>query len=484
LKSGVVLGGKYRLDHPIGKGGMGEVWRARRLDLDADVAIKVMSLGGGESDPAFARFQREARAAAGLRSPHVVQIFDFGRDESTGTPFIAMELLEGESLRQRLARERVLAPAVACEIVIQIGRALARAHAAQIVHRDLKPDNVFLVANDDQLLVKLLDFGIAKSETKPGEALPTATGVLLGTPYYMSPEQLQSSRAVDGRTDLWSLCVIAYECLTGAKPFKASTLPELAMQIALGRAEPPSHLGTVPAGFDEWFARGIAVDPERRYQSATELIDALRVVARETRMVGGSPPDLTLGATQGVETDSLSSQVAAARAFGEAPTTRDARLPERRRRRARNLGAAALGLLFVLTGGYYLAAGVKPSAPAGSALAPALDTVAPVSAAAEPLAPAAAAISPPPAPVLPGPGVSLAPPALPSPRSPGEAARSEARAARDAARDKRRTARDAAEQRARRARSKAPEASAAPPVVPEPPPPAPPAARIDAFDQQ
>jgi protein kinase-like protein len=389
LAPGVVLGGKYRLDRPIGKGGMGEVWRARRLDLDADVAIKVMHLGSAGDETAFARFQREARAAAGLRSPHVVQIFDFGRDEATGVPFIAMELLEGESLRERLARDKVLPAAVVCEIVVQIGRALSRAHAAQIVHRDLKPDNVFLVSHDDQVLVKLLDFGIAKSEPRPGEGLPTATGVLLGTPYYMSPEQLQSSRTVDARTDLWSLCVIAYESLTGVKPFKAATLPELAMKIALGRSERPSRVAAVPLGFDEWFARGIAVEPERRYQSASELIEALRVVARETRQVGGFASMVVAPAAEAIAGDSLSSQVSSARGAIAAPASGDGQAAPRRPRIAMYVAAALAVLVAGLAGREVLRSSdaAAPAGTAGAALSPAV--VEPVSqpAATPPVAP-------------------------------------------------------------------------------------------------
>jgi serine/threonine-protein kinase len=248
---------------------MGSVWRATRLDLGASVAIKVMH--ASDNPVGVERFAREAKAAAGLRSPHVVRIIDFGIDDATRTPFIAMEMLEGESLAERLESVGRLTPRTVARVITEVARALSEAHAAGIVHRDLKPANIFLVENHDDELVKLLDFGVAKA--LGGAA--TATGHVLGTPYYMSPEQVNSLKEIDHRADLWSLGVIASECLTGRKPFNADTLSELAMKISLGRAEVPSSAAAVPAGFDAWFARAINVDPAARFQSATQLAQEL-----------------------------------------------------------------------------------------------------------------------------------------------------------------------------------------------------------------
>src|SRR5690606_31953255 len=159
-------------------------------------------------------FQREARLAATLRSVHVVQVLDDGVDETTGAPFIVMELLEGETLAERLRRIGRLRPENVAIVVTQIARALGRSHDVGLIHRDLKPDNILLVRNDDEEIVKVLDFGIAKWIAAPQADDSTLAGHVVGTPSYMSPEQLMSSRSIDHRADLWSLGIIACECMT------------------------------------------------------------------------------------------------------------------------------------------------------------------------------------------------------------------------------------------------------------------------------
>ena len=249
-----ILAGKYRLLSQIGRGGMGAVWKAEHLDLRAPVAIKLMDPTLAAGLEASRRFLREAQSAAALRSPHVVQILDYGVDEATRIPFIAMELMEGESLAARLQRVQRLSPAEAARIVTHVARALTRAHEAGIVHRDLKPDNIFLVRNEDEEIAKVLDFGIAKSTAPTLAGHPaTQTGSVLGTPYYMSPEQISGSRQVDYRTDLWAVAVIAYECLSGRRPFQESTLGGLAIQICTRRPPLASSFVTVPRDFDAWF---------------------------------------------------------------------------------------------------------------------------------------------------------------------------------------------------------------------------------------
>jgi serine/threonine protein kinase len=275
MKAGDVLSGKYRLLSLLGEGGMGAVWRAEDLRLAAPVAIKLMHPEDAGSEELRRRFDAEARTAAKLRSPHVAQIFDVGSDEQVGVSFIVMELLEGETLRERLKRAGPLPAPEVGTIVAHVARALTRAHALGIVHRDLKPENIFLCHNGDGLLAKVIDFGIAKRASKSMWYAPTATGILMGTPIYMSPEQIQSSRKVDARSDLWSLGVIAVECLTGRLPFEADHLPGLALLISQGRATAPSQLGPVPDGVDQWFRQATSVDPSDRFSSAASLAEKL-----------------------------------------------------------------------------------------------------------------------------------------------------------------------------------------------------------------
>jgi serine/threonine-protein kinase len=269
------LAHRYRLESQLGEGGMGSIWRAEHLVLAAPVAVKLIDPEIAEDEDATARFMREAQAAASLRSPHVVQILDYGFDGKV--PFMAMELLEGENLAQRIKRLGRVSPAETARILMHVGRAVGRAHEAGIVHRDLKPENVFIVKNEDEELAKVLDFGVAKVDKKIiGPSAVTRTGSLLGTPYYMSPEQAQGNKTVDHRSDLWSLGVIAFECLIGKRPFYSDAIGDLVLQICVRDIPVPSQHGIVPEGFDAWFARAIARDPELRFQSARELTDALR----------------------------------------------------------------------------------------------------------------------------------------------------------------------------------------------------------------
>ena len=296
MSPGTVLAGKYRLVSMLGHGGMGSVWRAERLGWEAPVAVKLMHSPELQDSNSLARFQREAHLAASLRSVHIVQVLDDGVDPATGSPFIVMELLEGESLAERLLRMRRLRPPVVAQIVSQIARALSRAHDAGLIHRDLKPDNVLIVRNDDEEVVKVLDFGIAKwmispAGTKHGPR--TISGQMLGTPVYMSPEQFGSSAQIDHRADLWSLAVIACECLTGVRPFHGDTLVSLALQVCSGNPPAPSSLGPVPDGFDAWFLRSVARDRDRRFPSARLMAEELRGLCGHTPLLweaAAAPP--------------------------------------------------------------------------------------------------------------------------------------------------------------------------------------------------
>lgn len=278
--TGTVLAGKYRLEALIGQGGMGSVWRAEHLGLSAPVAVKLLDiLGAAPTDEALQRFHREARAAANIRSPHVVQILDHGVDEATHAPYIVMELMEGESLAARLEKLGRLAPAEVAHVFTHVARALLRAHEAGIVHRDLKPDNVFLVHNADEVVAKVLDFGIAKANTHSlGTDSVTRTGAVMGTAYYMSPDQISGAKNIDFHTDLWAFGVMACECLTGKRPFDADSIGGLTLQICVGPIPLPSSLGRVPVGFDAWFSRIVTRDRSRYFGSAREAADALRSV--------------------------------------------------------------------------------------------------------------------------------------------------------------------------------------------------------------
>jgi serine/threonine-protein kinase len=279
--AGQILAGKYRLIHQLGKGGMGTVWSAQHIELKSLIAIKLTDNGIPKSTDARTRFLREARAAAALRSPHVVQILDYGVDE--GVPFIAMELLEGESLADRLERVGSLSPAQTARILTHVARAMARAHDTGIVHRDLKPANVFLVPNDGEEIAKVLDFGIARTPVglDATTSARTATGDVFGTPCYMSPEQAEGETSLDHRTDIWSMGVIAFECLLGQRPFQSKTTAGLVLAICTRPLPVPSQAGPVPTGFDGWFARACARDPDQRFPSAQEAAAELRIACGE-----------------------------------------------------------------------------------------------------------------------------------------------------------------------------------------------------------
>jgi serine/threonine-protein kinase len=275
-----------RLLRPLGEGGMGAVWVAEHLSLRTQVVVKFMVRDLAQSAEALARFSREAAAASQVKSPHVVQMFDHGVLDG-GEPYIVMELLEGRDLEQQLRASGRLAPGQVAAIVAQLARALTKAHERGIVHRDIKPSNVFLCdAGGGELFVKLLDFGIAKGPEVGIIGSTTRTGSFIGSPFYMSPEQVVGAKAIDFRTDLWSLGVVAFEALTGEKPFYAETVGGLALKIHRDPIPVPSKaLPSLPPAVDAWFLRACARESEARYASAREMADALALSVHD----GGSP---------------------------------------------------------------------------------------------------------------------------------------------------------------------------------------------------
>ncbi len=286
-----ILGEKYQLIRPLNQGGMGSVWLAEHLSLAAPVAVKLIAADLGTSADFRQRFLREAHAAAALRSPHVVQTLDYGVDGDT--PYIVMELLEGESLADRLGRKGKLTPRETELVLRHVSRAVARAHEQGIVHRDLKPANIFITRNEEEEFIKLFDFGIAKAMTDEtdGTTAQTRTGSLLGTPAYMSPEQLEARKDCDLRVDIWAMGVIAFECLLGKQPFSGNGLGGLVQAVLSGPIPVPSQVGPVPAGFDAWFARACSRRAAERFPSARDAAHELRrVLAPELDSWDAEPP--------------------------------------------------------------------------------------------------------------------------------------------------------------------------------------------------
>jgi serine/threonine-protein kinase len=278
------VAGKYQVLGLIGRGGMGSVWEGRHSSLGTRVAIKFIDPEYVESKEACARFVTEARAAATIQSKHAIQIFDHGVTDD-GRPYMVMELLVGEPLDKRIERLGTISLKETARIIGHVCRALQRAHDAGIIHRDLKPENIFLVRSpdDDDEIAKVLDFGIAKIKAPPGEeglSSSTKTGAVLGTPYYMSPEQARGLRNIDHRSDLWSLGVIAHKCVTGVLPFEGESVGDLLVKICTAPVPTPSvTVPGLPASFDAWFFRALEREPSQRYARASELADALAFAA-------------------------------------------------------------------------------------------------------------------------------------------------------------------------------------------------------------
>jgi serine/threonine-protein kinase len=291
LAPGILVAGKYALVRPLGRGAMGEVWVATHASLGGELAIKFLSRSEEHAeDPedastALARFRFEAQIAARLsrRTRHIVSVTDHGTDRlgapEADVPYLVMELLEGESLEARLARSGPLDLDELAPIVAQISKGLAHAHAEGFVHRDLKPANVLLGRDEDgALLVKILDFGIAKAARAHRVARgygTTDVGVVLGTPTYMSPEQARGLPGLDQRCDLWALATIAYEALTGAFPYDGETTADLLVNICSARPIPARRLRpALPEAVDAFFERAFAVRPEDRFADARSFAEA------------------------------------------------------------------------------------------------------------------------------------------------------------------------------------------------------------------
>jgi len=277
LASGDLLLGKYRIERALGQGGMGGVFAARHVELGELYAIKVMLPNTRASQEAVERFLREARIAAKLESEHVARVFDVGRADD-GTLFMVMEHLKGRDLKAYLAERGRLPCEEAITYVRQACEALAEAHEMGIVHRDIKPANLFLAQKRKKTTphIKVVDFGVSKElQAEPGQDL-TKSGTMLGSPLYMSPEQMVYTRKVDARTDIWSLGVVLYELVTGVVPFPGETLTQVVHGVmSLEPAPVQALVADLPVGLDVVIKRCLQKEPEQRYGSVEELSAAL-----------------------------------------------------------------------------------------------------------------------------------------------------------------------------------------------------------------
>jgi len=276
VKPGDLLGGKYRVERVLGVGGMGMVVAARHTKLGQRVALKLM-LKEALADPANAeRFAREARAAVRLQSPHTARVLDVGKLKN-GEPYMVMEYLDGQDLDEVMRTSGPLPPHIAVDYILQACEAFAEAHALGMIHRDIKLKNLFLARTvDGRPVVKVLDFGLAKTVGTIGDVSLTATSTVFGSPQYMSPEQMRSAKDVDARSDIWSIGVSLYELLTTRVPFDAPGVAEICAMVLKDAVEPPSKWAIgLPPDLDAIVVKCLAKNPNERFQNVAELAFAL-----------------------------------------------------------------------------------------------------------------------------------------------------------------------------------------------------------------
>jgi serine/threonine-protein kinase len=359
LSTGEIIDDKYRIVRLIGEGGMGAVYEGENMRIHRRVAIKVLHAGVAETAEAVQRFEREAQAAGRIGSEHIVEVLDLG-NLASGDRYMVMEFMDGDSLSDRIRDRGRLNPAEIYPIAVQLLDALAAAHGAGIIHRDLKPDNVFLLRSRSGRadFVKLLDFGISKFNKLSGDSgmSMTRTGSVMGTPYYMAPEQAKGSRAVDYRVDIYATGVILYECITGQVPFNADTFNELLFKIVLEAPPPIEQLvPDVDTNFAAIINKAMARDPGHRFESAQDFRQAL------DQWVQGNP--IVVPVVQAQSASSAPTGVAPTVHGTSAPTPgtwsqtgaypADA-TPQRKSNKGLVIGIALLALLLVGGGGIAL----------------------------------------------------------------------------------------------------------------------------------
>ena len=393
-----MVGGRYRVGKTLGRGGMGEVVEATHEQLGTRVAIKVMRSERAQKPELVERFLREARAAAQLQGEHVCRVHDFGTLEG-GAPYMVMELLTGRDLASIVKDSGAIEPGVVARYITQACEAMAEAHALGIIHRDLKPSNLFLCHRaDGTTSIKVLDFGIAKAIGH--DSALTDTDHAIGSPAYMSPEQVRSSKTVDARTDIWSLGVVTFELLTGKLPFEADNPAGLALAITTQKA--PQLPQAVPKKLAEAVKRCLYRDAERRYADVGELAAALEpFVTKEDKPATSLARRLSTGPVM-IDGASTAPEIPSNKQVGAKITTSRHMSGEVQRVETRRswlpLGIAVAGALVAGSIVTYVAVGGHRDEATSPAAAPA---PAP--------APAPAAVAPPPAPTE----VPAAPPAAP-----------------------------------------------------------------------
>jgi eukaryotic-like serine/threonine-protein kinase len=333
-----VIYDRYRLEGRLGIGGMSTVHRAFDTRLEREVAVKLLAEHLAEDETFVSRFRREALAAARLVHPNIVQVFDFGLDERTGQHFIVMELVNGPSCAQLLRDRRSLGIDETLDIVGQASRGLDHAHRNGVVHRDVKPGNLLVSAADD--VVKLADFGIARATE---QSSITQVGSVLGTAAYLAPEQARGEEAGPA-ADIYALAVVTYQLLAGRLPYEATSLSELTLKQ---QREAPSPLDAVnpevPPALARAVARGLALDPEGRYESAGAMAEALRAGARGIDPPAADVPDRATEATRLLEREGAD-ETEATRVLGALEPVPPQRMPPARQappeRRRRDRAAA------------------------------------------------------------------------------------------------------------------------------------------------
>jgi len=379
LSPGTMVAGKYRVDKVLGEGGMGIVYAATHVALDQRVAIKALFPEALEDAQAIERFAREGRAAAKIQSDHVVRVYDVGAFDD-GTPYMVMEYLEGADLMELLLENDSFPIDEATEYVLQACEGIAEAHKAGIIHRDLKPANIYVSKRADGAPnVKLLDFGISKFTVHPDDPLLdpsiTATATVMGSPGYMSPEQLKSARMVDERADIWALGTILYELVTSKPAFRGESMPQLCAMIASEDPPLPSTLRPdVPIALEHAILRCLEKKPERRFQDVGELARAIAEFAPERARgaVGrieallGQRPVSSRSFVELPKSDRSPEPLAKIRVTGGGSgTSQTVAVPSQPARTRRGGGVVVLGLLVVVLGAVGLGVYVGRTDPGG-----------------------------------------------------------------------------------------------------------------------